>query len=51
MHKGNANGAAEFEPPKYLASLIAAINDGAKAAQGGALAFLRFKRKQRKAAP
>jgi hypothetical protein len=28
-----------FEPPKYLASLIAAINDGAKAAQTGALAF------------
>src|SRR5271166_1605928 len=28
-----------FEPPKYLASLIAAINDGAKAAQGGALLF------------
>jgi hypothetical protein len=25
-----------FEPPKYLASLIAAINDGAKAAQTGA---------------
>ena len=40
MDKGNAEGAAEFEPPKYLASLIAAINDGAKAAQGGALAFL-----------
>jgi hypothetical protein len=28
-----------FEPPKYLASLIAAINDGAKAAQTGAFAF------------
>jgi hypothetical protein len=28
-----------FEPPKYLASLIAAINDGAKTAQTGALAF------------
>jgi uncharacterized protein YjbI with pentapeptide repeats len=28
-----------FEPPKYIASLIAAINDGAKAAQTGALAF------------
>jgi Pentapeptide repeats (8 copies) len=28
-----------FEPPKYLASLIAAVNDGAKAAQGGALLF------------
>ncbi|MGY3420315.1 hypothetical protein ACVWZW_000790 [Bradyrhizobium sp. F1.13.4] len=30
----------QFEPPKYLASLIASVNDGAKAAQGGALAFL-----------
>lgn len=29
-----------FEPPKYLASLIAAVNDGAKAAQGGAFLFL-----------
>jgi len=29
----------EFEPPKYLASLIAAVNDGAKAAQAGALLF------------
>jgi uncharacterized protein YjbI with pentapeptide repeats len=28
-----------FEPPKYLASLIAAANDGAKSAQNGALAF------------
>src|SRR5215475_13876837 len=28
-----------FEPPKYIASLIAAINDGAKSAQLGALAF------------
>jgi hypothetical protein len=28
-----------FEQPKYLASLIAAVNDGAKAAQAGALAF------------
>ncbi len=28
-----------FEPPKYIASLIAAINDSAKAAQTGALAF------------
>jgi hypothetical protein len=36
----NAKGAPEPEPPKYLVSLIAAINDGAKAAQGGALAFL-----------
>jgi uncharacterized protein YjbI with pentapeptide repeats len=40
MEKEITGGAAEFEPPKYLASLIAAINDGAKAAQGGALAFL-----------
>jgi uncharacterized protein YjbI with pentapeptide repeats len=29
----------EFEPSKYLASLIAAVNDGAKAAQAGALLF------------
>src|SRR5215472_18334259 len=29
----------EFEPPRYLASLIAAVNDGAKAAQAGGLAF------------
>jgi hypothetical protein len=28
-----------FEPPKYIASLIAAVNDGAKSAQLGALAF------------
>jgi hypothetical protein len=28
-----------FEPPKYIASLIAAVNDGAKTAQTGALAF------------
>ena len=28
-----------FEPPKYLASLIGAVNDGAKAAQAGAFAF------------
>src|SRR5689334_22625319 len=28
-----------FEPPKYIDKLIAAINDGAKAAQTGALAF------------
>jgi len=28
-----------FEPPKYLKDLIAAINDGAKSAQLGALAF------------
>jgi hypothetical protein len=29
-----------FEPPKYLSSLIAAVNDGAKSAQGGAFLFL-----------
>ncbi len=29
-----------FEPPSYLNTLIAALNDGAKAAQGGALLFL-----------
>jgi hypothetical protein len=29
-----------FEPSKYIASLIAAINDGAKSAQLGALAFV-----------
>lgn len=28
-----------FEPPKYLEKLIAAINEGAKSAQLGALAF------------
>ncbi len=28
-----------FEPPKYIRKLIAAINDGAKSAQLGALAF------------
>ena len=32
-----AQGIGGFEPPKYLASLIAAVNDGAKAAQGGGL--------------
>lgn len=40
MDNGNAKVAAEFEPPKYLANLIEAINDGAKAAQGSALLFL-----------
>jgi uncharacterized protein YjbI with pentapeptide repeats len=30
---------ALFEPPKYLASLIAAVNDGAKSAQTGVLGF------------
>jgi uncharacterized protein YjbI with pentapeptide repeats len=29
-----------FEPPKYIASLIAAVNDGAKSAQTGAFLFL-----------
>jgi hypothetical protein len=28
-----------FEPPKYITNLIAAVNDGAKSAQLGALAF------------
>ena len=32
-------GRAMFEPPKYITSLIAAVNDGAKSAQLGALAF------------
>ena len=39
MDKESA-GESGFEPPKYLASLIAAVNDGAKAAQGGALLFM-----------
>jgi hypothetical protein len=39
MMDDTAKGPEEFEPPKYLASLIAAVNDGAKAAQSGALAF------------
>src|SRR6516162_3903461 len=30
----------DFAPPPYLNSLIAAVNDGAKAAQAGALLFL-----------
>jgi hypothetical protein len=29
-----------FEPPKYIASLIGAVNDGAKSAQTGAFLFL-----------
>jgi hypothetical protein len=29
-----------FEPPKYLTNLIAAVNDGAKSAQGAAFLFL-----------
>jgi uncharacterized protein YjbI with pentapeptide repeats len=40
MHRKGLAGAGEFEPPKYLSSLIGAVNDGAKAAQGGGLAFL-----------
>jgi uncharacterized protein YjbI with pentapeptide repeats len=40
MDKENARDADGFEPPKYLASLIGAINDGAKAAQGGAMLLL-----------
>jgi uncharacterized protein YjbI with pentapeptide repeats len=31
--------AADFEPPKYLASLIGAINDGGKSLQASAIAF------------
>jgi hypothetical protein len=30
----------DFEPQKYIASLIAAVNDGAKSAQAGAVLFL-----------
>jgi uncharacterized protein YjbI with pentapeptide repeats len=36
----DVTGADGFEPPKYVSSLIGAINDGAKAAQAGALVFL-----------
>jgi hypothetical protein len=36
---GNAMASDGFEPPKYLASLIMAVNDGAKTAQAGALFF------------
>lgn len=39
MAEDSFKGSDRFEPPKYLASLIAAVNDGAKAAQGGALFF------------
>ncbi|MGH7062841.1 MAG: hypothetical protein ACREET_02045, partial [Stellaceae bacterium] len=39
MAKDNVDGSGEYEPPKYLSSLIAAVNDGAKIAQSGALAF------------
>lgn len=31
---------SDFEPPKYIEKLIGAVNDGAKAAQLGALAFV-----------
>ncbi|MER2553189.1 MAG: pentapeptide repeat-containing protein [Thauera sp.] len=39
--KRNAGGSAPqpFQPPPYLSNLIASINDGAKAAQTGALYF------------
>jgi uncharacterized protein YjbI with pentapeptide repeats len=40
LEVGSAEGLYPFEPPKYLASLIAAVNDGAKAAQASALLFL-----------
>ncbi len=40
MAKDNAARSDGFEPPKYVASLIAAVNDGAKAAQGGMLLYL-----------
>ena len=40
MRKKGVVSTEGFEPPNYLASLIGAVNDGAKAAQGGALAFL-----------
>jgi hypothetical protein len=36
----NASPKDDFEPPKYITSLIAAVNDGAKTAQTGALALL-----------
>jgi hypothetical protein len=39
MAENSTKDADGFEPPKYLASLIAAINEGAKAAQSGALVF------------
>jgi uncharacterized protein YjbI with pentapeptide repeats len=40
MASEEAAAAGRFQPSPYVASLIAAINDGAKAAQGGALLFL-----------
>jgi hypothetical protein len=39
MREDFAKGSGGFEPPKYLASLIAAVNDGAKTAQTSALVF------------
>jgi uncharacterized protein YjbI with pentapeptide repeats len=39
MAEDSSKSSDGFEPPKYLTSLIAAVNDGAKAAQGGALLF------------
>lgn len=39
MSEEHAIGSDTFEPPKYLASLIGAVNDGAKAAQAAALVF------------
>jgi uncharacterized protein YjbI with pentapeptide repeats len=40
MAKESAPASGGFEPPKYLTSLIAAINDGAKTAQAGMLLYL-----------
>jgi hypothetical protein len=40
MIKDDVPGTSGFEPPQYRTSLIAAVNDGAKAVQGGALLFL-----------
>jgi len=39
FNETSLRGSDGFEPPKYLASLIAAVNDGAKTAQSGALVF------------
>jgi uncharacterized protein YjbI with pentapeptide repeats len=40
MAKERATARSTFEPPPYLSSLIAAVNEGAKAAQGGTFLFL-----------
>jgi uncharacterized protein YjbI with pentapeptide repeats len=40
MGKESVEVTEGFEPPKYVASLIAAVNDGAKAAQAGSFLFL-----------